>query len=235
MPVIGIRIDTRRSPGKALLPADLALSGQILEVIYALALNEQSRWTSEYEMTVAVEDEGDDSLSAGPKPPSPLTIKVVRFSNPFDVVGFVRGITKPMIDAILDRTLYYKQEVQRRELENAQTTRSLDLGDQETKLRKQDVALRRQEVALKKQEADLKKQEAIGKKIENARKVLSLLDMAKKGDPHHDDEQVMQALAEIIADQDAVLGSGNVKVYFPPPPKPKVRIRKRPKAKQRSE
>ncbi|KQU93899.1 hypothetical protein [Devosia sp. Root105] len=231
MPVFGIRIDTKKSASKALLPTDLALSAQILDVIYALALNEQRRWESEYQGMVGVPYDGDNALPAAPKGPSPLTIKVVRFSNPFDVVGFVKGITKPMIDAVLDRTLYYKQEVQRRELENAQTARGFELGDQEVKLRKQDVALRRQEVALKKQEAELKKQEAIEKKIENAGKVMSLLDRAKQHDGRHDDEQVMRALAEIIADQDAVLGSGNVQVYFPPRPKLKVRRRKRPTPK----
>ncbi len=48
MPVIGVRIDTKRSASGALLSTDLTLSAQILEVIYTLALNEQQRWRSEY-------------------------------------------------------------------------------------------------------------------------------------------------------------------------------------------
>jgi hypothetical protein len=169
-----------------------------------------------------------DIDSSHPKLQEPLTIKVVRFSNPFDVVAFVKGVTKPMVDAVLDRILFYKQEVQRRDLENSQTARSFVLGDQEVALKKQDVALRRQEVALKRQEVALRRQEAIEKKIENAGKVMSLLEEAKRHDARQGDEHVMRALAEIIADQGATLGSGNVQVYFPPPPKPKVRKRKRP-------
>lgn len=234
VPVFGIRIDTKRSASKALLSTDLALSAQILEVIHTLALNEQQRWKSEYEIMEEVDGGEADVESSHPKLQEPLTIKVVRFSNPFDVVAFVKGVTKPMVDAVLDRILFYKQEVQRRDLENSQTARSFVHGDQQVALKKQDVALRRQEVALKRQEVALKRQEvalrrqdAIEKKIENAGKVMSLLEEAKRHDARQGDEHVMRALAEIIADQGATLGSGNVQVYFPPPPKPKVRKRRR--------
>ncbi len=228
MPVFGIRIDTKRSASKALLSTDLALSAQILEVIHALALNEQQRWKSEYEIMVEVDSGEADVKSSHPKLPEPLTIKVVRFSNPFDVVAVVKGVTKPMVDAVLNRILFYKQEVQRRDLENSQTARSFIIGDQQVALKKQDVAMRRQEVALKRQEVALRRQEVIEKKIENAGKVMSLLEEAKRHDARQGDEHIMRALAEIIADQGATLGSGNVQVYFPPPPKPKVRKRKRP-------
>lgn len=228
MPVFGIRIDTKRSASKALLSTDLALSAQILEVIHVLALNEQQRWKSEYEIMVEVDSGEADVKSSHPKLPEPLTIKVVRFSNPFDVVAVVKGVTKPMVDAVLNRILFYKQEVQRRDLENSQTARSFIIGDQQVALKKQDVAMRRQEVALKRQEVALRRQEVIEKKLENAGKVMSLLEEAKRHDARQGDEHIMRALAEIIADQGATLGSGNVQVYFPPPPKPKVRKRKRP-------
>lgn len=228
MPVFGIRIDTKRSASKSLLSTDLALSAQILEVIHVLALNEQQRWKSEYEIMVEVDSGEADIKSSHPKLPEPLTIKVVRFSNPFDVVALVKGVTKPMVDAVLDRILFYKQEVQRRDLENSQTARSFRIGDQQVALKKQDVAMRRQEVALKRQEVALRRQEVIEKKIENAGKVMSLLEEAKRHDARQGDEHIMRALAEIIADQGATLGSGNVQVYFPPPPKSKVRKRKRP-------
>lgn len=231
MPVFGIRIDTNRSESKALLSTDLALNAQILEVIHTLALNEQQRWKSDYEIMVEVNGGEADVKSSHPTLPEPLTIKVVRFSNPFDIVAVVKGVTKPMVDAVLNRILFYKQEVQRRDLENSQTARSFILGEQQVALKKQDVAMRRQEVALKRQEVALKRQEAIEKKIENAGKVMSLLEHAKKHDAHRGDEHVMRALAEIIADQGATVGSGNVQVYFPPPPKPKTRKRKRPQAR----
>ncbi|RWF47268.1 MAG: hypothetical protein EOS50_32775 [Mesorhizobium sp.] len=157
MPVFGIRIDTKRSASKALLSTDLALSAQILEVVHTLALNEQQRWKSEYEIMEEVHGGEADAKSSYQKLQGPLTIKVVRFSNPFDVVAFVKGVTKPMVDAVLGRILFYKQEVQRRDLENSQTARSFVLGDQQVALKKQDVALRRQEVALKRQEVALKK------------------------------------------------------------------------------
>lgn len=231
---MGIRIDTKRSVSKALLSTDVAISAQILEVIHTLALHEQQRWKSEYEILKEVDGDEVDVKSSHQKLREPLTIKVVRFSNPFDVIAFVKGVTKPMVDAVLDRILFYKQEVQRRDLENSQTVRSFILSDQQVALKKQDVALRRQEVALKKQEVALKRQdvalrrqEAIEKKIENASKVMSLLDEAKRHDARQGDEHVMRALAEIIADQGATLGSGNVQVYFPPSSKPKVRKRRR--------
>lgn len=216
---------------KALLSTDLTLSAQILEVIYALALNEQRRWKSEYELMEATDGGEADVTSSHSKLPEPLAIKIVRFSNPFDVVAIVKGLTKPMVDAVLDRVLFHKQEVQRRELENLQTARAFAIGDQEVALKKQDVALRRQEVALKKQEVALRKQEAIEKKIDNAGKLVSLLSEVKQQDGREGDEQVMRVLAQIIADQDATLGSGNVQIYFPPPPKPKVRQRKRPQTR----
>lgn len=178
MPVLGVRIDTKRSASKALLSTDLALSAQILEVVHTLALNEQQRWKSEYQIMEVVHGGKAEANSSYQKFQGPLAIKVVRFSNPFDVVALVKGVTKPMVDAVLGRILFYKQEVQRRELENSQTERSFVLGDQQVALKKQDVALRRQEVALKRQEVALKKQEvalrrqeAIEKKIENVGKV----------------------------------------------------------------
>jgi len=225
MPVIGIRIDTKRSVSKALHSTDLVLSSQILEVIYALALSEQRWWGSEYNFAV-----GGDEVSVSssrPKFPGPLTIKTVRFSNPFDVVALVKGVTKPMVDAVLNRVLFYEQEVRRRELENSQAARSFALSDQQVALKKQDVALRRQEVALKKQEVALKRQEAIEKKIDNVSKVVALLEEAKQYNARNGDEHVIRALAEIISDQGATLGSGNVQVYFPPPPKPKTSKRRR--------
>jgi hypothetical protein len=231
VPVFGIRIDTKRSTSKALLSTDLALSAQILEVIHTLALNEQQRWASEYEIMEAADVDETDVKSSHSTLREPLTIKVVRFSNPFDVIAFVKGVTKPMIDAVLDRVLFYKQEVQRRDLENLKIARSLALGDQQVALKKQDVALRRQEVAFKRQEVALRRQEAIAKKIENASKIMSLLEETKRHDVRQGDEYVMRALAEIVADQGATLGSGNVQVYFPPLPKPKVRKRKRPSAR----
>lgn len=234
MTVLGIRIDTKRSASKALLSTDLALSAQLLEVIRVLTIREQQRWKSEYEITGEIDGRALDANSSQQALQEPLTIKVVRFSNPFDVVALVKGVTKPVVDAVLNRIFFYKQEVQRRDLENSQIARSFVLGDQQAALKKQDVALRRQEVALKKQEVALKRQEvalrrqeAIKKKIENAGRVMSLLEKAKRHDARQDDEHVMRVLAEIIADQGATLGSGNVQVYFPPPPKPKSRKRKR--------
>lgn len=255
LPVFGIRIDTERSPHKALLSSDVRLNMQILEILYAVAILEQRSWRSDYQLMEEIDEEdlGVPPASSKRTVALPLTMRAVRYSNPFDLVAVVKGVNKEIIDYVLNRTLFYKQEAERREIENAQKARALPLADQEVavrkedvKLKRQDVAMRRQEVALKRQEAELKKQEAVGLKLQNVEKALSLRNEVEKLGAERSPERssrhnagmekrdfIMREVGEILADQGAQLGSGNVQVYFKPPPKPPTKKKGRTKTTRR--
>ncbi|MFK0691581.1 hypothetical protein ACFX5Q_25760 [Mesorhizobium sp. IMUNJ 23033] len=50
-----------------------------------------------------------------------VVIQHIRYSNPFDIVGLLKDVPKGIADFILDRTLFYRQEAQRRDLANAKS------------------------------------------------------------------------------------------------------------------
>lgn len=107
-----LRSDTRATEFGHLTSIDLELNSVILELVYlACLLNEHgSRVGKIYLFEYGVE------------------IESVAYQNPYSVIAFFKNVSKQSVDWVLDRTLFYSEEKQKR-----QATVSLEAAKAEEK------------------------------------------------------------------------------------------------------
>jgi hypothetical protein len=98
MAVIHLWMDTRRSKFQALLPQDLELNALALELFYHACRN----WSSP-----------QPALDLQPG----LIIDQISLTNPFDLWGYMRSVSLVLANEVLDRTLFYQTENERRRAE----------------------------------------------------------------------------------------------------------------------
>ncbi|MDE8762578.1 hypothetical protein PZB21_25735 [Rhizobium sp. CBK13] len=119
MAVVNIRMDTRNSVAKALLPQDIELNILAIELFYYACAS----WHPKGYMTAA------DDIGVS------VQVDQITFSNPFDIWAFFKGIPVGLATEVLDRTLYYRVEIERRSAEAAKVHQSL-ISDKLDNLRK---------------------------------------------------------------------------------------------------
>lgn len=93
---IQITYDSKEGGVGELLPIDIALCGQLLDIFYLTCLIRQEIRPDEYQ----------------------IRIDRVSYSNPFDILAFLKNVSKETAKFVLDRTIFYKQERERLELSN---------------------------------------------------------------------------------------------------------------------
>ncbi|RWM13551.1 MAG: hypothetical protein EOR73_28545 [Mesorhizobium sp.] len=118
-------MDTKNSPLGELLPLDVQLNASALELFYlgCLDYEQAGRFSSH-------------------RPSEGVVIQRIRYSNPFDIIGLLKDVPKGIADFVLDRTLFYRQEVERRNLANDRSREEiislkLDNAEKASHLRKQ--------------------------------------------------------------------------------------------------
>lgn len=128
MAAFGIRLDTEKSLLKKLHPRDPELHSLILETINLIILKIEFGDKASHFYQYEWEAYG-------------LQLAGIRYTNPFDIWGTIKGISRDTGLAVLERTLFYKKEAERRELENQLTrqdiiSRKLDNIEKADALRK---------------------------------------------------------------------------------------------------
>ncbi|TBY68962.1 hypothetical protein E0H51_31635 [Rhizobium leguminosarum bv. viciae] len=119
MAVVNIRMDTRNSVAKALLPQDVELNILAIELFYYACTS----WHLSGFQRAA------DDIGVS------VEIDQITLSNPFDIWAFFKSIPVGLAAEVLDRTLYYRVEIERRSAEAAKVRQSL-ISDKLDNLRK---------------------------------------------------------------------------------------------------
>jgi hypothetical protein len=97
-----IRMNTKLSPLGELVPLDVELNSLALGIFNFACLTQtlgQNRPLGRVGYEIAITD--------------------IRYSNPFDISAVLKSVTKELADFILNRTIFYPQEGDRRLIENA--------------------------------------------------------------------------------------------------------------------
>ncbi|ENN89528.1 hypothetical protein RHSP_60559 [Rhizobium freirei PRF 81] len=119
MAVVNISMDTRKSLARALLPQDIELNILAIELFYYACAS----WHSK------------DFLRAADDIGVSVEVDQITFSNPFDIWAFFKSIPSGLATEVLDRTVYYRTEVERRAAEAAKARQSV-ISDKLDNLRK---------------------------------------------------------------------------------------------------
>ncbi|QND47705.1 hypothetical protein HB780_18710 [Rhizobium lusitanum] len=119
MAVVNIRMDTRKSLAGALLPQDIELNILAIELFYYACAS----WHSK------------DFLRAAHDIGVSVEVDQIMFSNPFDIWAFFKSIPAGLASEVLDRTLYYQTEIERRSAQAAKVRQSV-ISDKLDNLRK---------------------------------------------------------------------------------------------------
>ncbi len=118
-----ISMNTKLSPLGELLPLDVELNSLALE-LFNFACLTQTRGQNK-PLGRAYE----------------IAITEIRYSNPFDISAVLKAVTKELADFVLNRTIFYPQEVDRRLIDNEKSredvvSRKLDNLERAYELRK---------------------------------------------------------------------------------------------------
>ncbi|TAW06640.1 hypothetical protein ELI25_29690 (plasmid) [Rhizobium ruizarguesonis] len=119
MAVVNITMDTRKSLASALLPQDIELNILAIELFYYACASWRSKGFQRAADDIGVSVEIDQ----------------ITFSNPFDIWAFFKSIPVGLAVEVLDRTLYYRTEIERRSAEAAKVRQSV-ISDKLDNLRK---------------------------------------------------------------------------------------------------
>ncbi|MBB2749775.1 UNVERIFIED_ORG: hypothetical protein GGI57_000441 [Rhizobium aethiopicum] len=109
MAVVNIRMDTRNSVAGALLPQDIELNILAVELFY---------YACAFWQRVNVHGRTEDIGTS-------VVVDQITFSNPFDIWAFFKSIPVGLATEVLDRTLYYRTEIERRSAEAAKARQSV--------------------------------------------------------------------------------------------------------------
>ena len=96
--------DSSESFFGTLTSTDLLLNSLMVECV-ALTAIARSEMSSRPLLPIYSEDHGADVLQ-------------IEWTNPLDIVAMIKSVTQVPVDWVLERTLFYKQELSRRELAN---------------------------------------------------------------------------------------------------------------------
>lgn len=119
MAVVNIRMDTRNSVAGVLLPQDIELNILAIELFYYACASWQA-----VNFRRGIEDIGTSVI-----------VDQITFSNPFDIWAFFKSIPVGVAGEVLNRTLYYRTEIERRTAEAAKVRQSV-ISDKLDNLRK---------------------------------------------------------------------------------------------------
>jgi hypothetical protein len=119
MAYLELTLNTSRSQLGFLSPLDLELAAAVVDIFYVVCLRDELR----------LRPSVGQSLSARiPRSSYPrrnvitreydVEIKVINFSNPLTIGAFLKNITVGTAQRILDRTIFYNQERDRRAIHN---------------------------------------------------------------------------------------------------------------------
>lgn len=103
---IRIGMNTREGKVGVLLPVDIQLNTAVIELFHYGCLS-----------------------VSGPRiiPPylDGVVIEKISYSNPFDITAYFKYVTKEVAEFALARTIFYRQEVRRRDLENEKSNQEV--------------------------------------------------------------------------------------------------------------
>lgn len=119
MAVVHITMNTRRSPAGVLLPQDVELNILALELFYYAC--------------AALLQEGDNYPLADIG--TDVVVDQIGLSNPFDIWAFLKSIPAGVAREVLDRTVFYRAELDRRDAETGKLRQGV-VSDKLDNLRK---------------------------------------------------------------------------------------------------
>lgn len=97
MALVKVSMNTMKSPLGELVPLDVQLNSLCLDLFLIACL-----------------DEVNEKPYFGYR----VTIKEIRYTNPFDIIALLKAIPVGAAEFVLQRTLFYKQEAERRDIAN---------------------------------------------------------------------------------------------------------------------